>query len=230
MAASNSSSGLCFLEASKQFQAKRISEEEYYRHILAHCTGYLHEEDDDIDLSPSLSLSSLYSTDPFAYAVQCFMKRKDFVKDISPFEDAFKALDKQDVQAIQEAAGKVDNQPHQEQIKKFFHKILAFRALQLRKAKVLKYCLDVGGFPYESYFEDEADDVREEEDPLTFKVLEESHFRRLYPRKSTNAGDGEDDDGFDIDASDMSAHERDRRERERAAATFDKDGEFPVDW
>lgn len=77
MAASNSSPGLCFSQASQQFKAKEITEEEYYRHILAHCTGYLHDKDDD---SPSLSLSSLHSIDPFAYAVQCFMKRKEFIK------------------------------------------------------------------------------------------------------------------------------------------------------
>jgi len=71
------------------------------------------------------------------------------------------------VSTIQEAVAKLDDQPH---AKKLFYKILALRSLQLRKAKVLKYCLEVRGFPYEAYFEDEANEVREEEDPLTFKA------------------------------------------------------------
>jgi len=72
------SSSLCFREASQKFRDKEISEEEYYHNILAHCTSYLHEEDDD---EPSLArLSSLQWDDAFAYAVECFMKRKDFVK------------------------------------------------------------------------------------------------------------------------------------------------------
>jgi hypothetical protein len=70
----------------------------------------------------------------------------------------------------------------EDQHAKFLRKILALRALQLRKVEVLRYCLEVGGFPYEAYFEDEADNVREEDDPLTFKVslysatLENSRF------------------------------------------------------
>lgn len=60
------------------FRDKEISEEEYYHSILAHCTGYLHDEDDD-EPSPA-RLSSLQWDDAFAYAVECFMKRKDFVK------------------------------------------------------------------------------------------------------------------------------------------------------
>ncbi|KAK4210141.1 hypothetical protein QBC37DRAFT_377336 [Rhypophila decipiens] len=215
---SSSSSSLCLSEASQKFKDKTITQEEYYQHILAHCTGYLHDEDDDSELSQP---SSLQDTDPFAYAVQCFMKRKDFIKNNTPLEEAFKALDQQDVQAIKGAAAKLDGKQHAQ---KFLYQILALRALQLRKARVLKYCLDMGGFPYEAYFEDEADRVREEKDPLTFKVLEESQFSKLYPRKEEENEQGEDDD------SSLGAEERDRRERDRAAAAFDEGGEFPVDW
>ena len=95
------------------------------------------------------------------------MLKADIPLDITPLYDAFQALSNQDVSTIQEAVAKLDDQP---QAKKFLHKILALRSLQLRKAGVLKYCLEVGGFPYEAYFEDEADGVREEEDPLTFHV------------------------------------------------------------
>jgi len=180
------SSSLCFHEASQKFKEKEINEEEYYHNILAHCMGYLHDEDDDVPW-PSLSVSSLEWDDPFAFAVECFMKRKDFVtgtstygtpfslqdprvikieySDIAPFEDSFKAIANQDVRAIEEATTRL-----QDQHANFLRKILALRALQLRKAEVLKYCLDLGGFPYEAYFEDEADTVREEDDPLVFKV------------------------------------------------------------
>jgi len=69
---------LCFHQASQKFKDGDIGEEEYYHDILAHCTGYLHDEDDD---DPSLSRpSTLQSDDAFAYAVQCFMKTKDFIK------------------------------------------------------------------------------------------------------------------------------------------------------
>ncbi|KAM7183848.1 hypothetical protein V8F33_013344 [Rhypophila sp. PSN 637] len=216
---------LCFTQASQKFKDKEISEEEYYHNVLAHCSGYLHDEDDDGD--PSLShMSSLQSDDVFAYSVQCFMKRKDFIQDITPLENAFKALDNQDLPTIQRAVALLeDNQ--QQHAKKFLLKLLALRALQLRKAEVLKYCFDIGGFPYEAYFEDEADKVHGDEDPETFKVLEESHFRKIYPRKVKV---GNEDDDYDMDESDLTAEERDFKERLRAAMTFDKGGEFPVDW
>ncbi|KAM7187326.1 hypothetical protein V8F33_011316 [Rhypophila sp. PSN 637] len=221
---SSSSSSLCFSEASQTFKDKNITQDEYYQHILAHCTGYLHDEDEDSELSQP---SSLQDTDPFAYAVQCFMKRKDFIKDNTPLEEAFKALDQQDVQTIQGAAAKLDGEQHAQ---KFLYQILALRALQLRKARVLKYCLDMGGFPYEDYFEDEADRVREDKDPLTFKVLEESQFRKVYPRKEERHDQGEGHGDSDISDSSLGAEERDRRERDRAAAAFDEGGGFPVDW
>jgi hypothetical protein len=80
-------------------------------------------------------------------------------------DDAFKALPNQDLQAIEKATTKLEDRNA-----KFLREILALRAVQLRKAEVLRYCLELGGFPYGSCFEDEADMVRQENDPLTFKV------------------------------------------------------------
>lgn len=55
--------------------------------------------------------------------------------------------------------------------------------------------------------------------------MEASHFRKVYPRK-VKAGDEDDV----IGDSNLGAAERDMREGERMAATFDKGGEFPVEW
>ena len=78
-------------------------------------------------------------------------------------------------------------------------------------------------FPYSSDFEDEADRVDEHKNPETFQVLEESHFRRIYPRKPprirANSKDctyGDDNDEKDKDTN--------------PAAVFDAGGRYPVDW
>jgi hypothetical protein len=101
----------------------------------------------------------------------------------------------------------------------------AFLALQERRADVLKLCLDKGNFPYESYFEDEANMVGPEKDPETFKVLEESHFRKIYPRKDKSLG------GLGEDES-PALSRRAEREKEllERAAQFDEGGSHPVDW
>jgi hypothetical protein len=71
------SQSFCFREASRKFKYAEISEEDYYHNILAHCAGYLHDEDED---EPSPRISSLRWDDAFAFTVECFMKRKDFIK------------------------------------------------------------------------------------------------------------------------------------------------------
>jgi hypothetical protein len=56
--------------------------------------------------------------------------------------------------------------------------------LQDRRSDILKLCLDQGGFAYEHCFEDAADSFQNaNDDPETFKVLEESEFRKIYPRQ-----------------------------------------------
>ena len=72
--------------------------------------------------------------------------------------------------------------PLNEEHAKCARKSISFLALQERQAEVLEFFLDEGGFPYESYFEDGANRVKEGDDPDTFRVLEESRFRVIYPR------------------------------------------------
>ena len=49
----------------------------------------------------------------------------------------------------------------------------------------LSFCLDQGGFAFEHYFEEAADRFQNaSDDPETFKVLEESEFRKQYPRQA----------------------------------------------
>jgi hypothetical protein len=66
--------------------------------------------------------------------------------------------------------------------------------------------------------------------------LEESQFRKVYPRKEKNlAGNmaGDEDDGMEMIEGDdfaVGIPERASGKRDEIAATFDKDGKFPVDW
>lgn len=60
-------------------------------------------------------------------------------------------------------------------------KSLALLACQERRADVLKFCLDQGGFPIEASFEDEAESVDAERDPETFNTLQQSRqFRQIH--------------------------------------------------
>jgi hypothetical protein len=104
-------------------------------------------------------------------------------------------------------------------------------ALQERRADVLKMCLDAGGFSYENYFQDEANRLDPNKDPETDKVLEESDFRKKYPRKrwipweergakKEERDSGEESDGEDEDNDDW----------EVDIAAFDEGGEFEIDW
>ena len=88
-------------------------------------------------------------------------------------------------------------------------KALAFLALQDRRADVLLFCLQRGRFPYESYFEDEANRVDRKQDERTFQVLEDSEFRKLHPRKRKD----------DVQNSDSD---------EDPAEVFDEGGSHPV--
>ena len=86
-----------------------------------------------------------------------------------------------------------------EELAKYLRRMLAMRALLDRRPDVLKFCFDRGGFGYWEKFRDEANLVRHG-DPKTRAVIEESEFRRLYPRS---------DD---------------------PSAAFDVGGAYPVDW
>ncbi|KAI1075723.1 hypothetical protein F5B20DRAFT_559161 [Whalleya microplaca] len=203
MASSTSSNkSLCFLEAFRERQQGNISEEEYYHYLLGHCTGPLHERDESD--GPRIDWE-LLEVDPFGYAVRCWAQGMDqYVKDVTPFEQVFAAHRTRNVESVKARLNAID-----ERHAKPLRKLLALRALLDRQPEVLKLCLDMGGFAYESYFEDEANRVKEEVDPETFKVLEGSEFRKLYPRRNKEDLDDDDDE---------------------PSGVFDEGGTHPVDW
>jgi hypothetical protein len=84
--------------------------------------------------------------------------------------------------------------------------------LQDRRSAILKLCLDQGGFPFEHYFEDAAN---ASDDPETFKVLEESRFRKIFPRR-VPPGEGDSEEEFE--------GEKD------PSAVFDQGSRLPVNW
>jgi hypothetical protein len=89
-------------------------------------------------------------------------------------------------------------------------------ALLERRAAVLKLCLDQGGSAFEHYFEDAANEMQDaNDDPETFRVLEESGLRKIYPRLAPRPDE---------------ADEEDSEEDENPAAVFDEGGRLPVDW
>lgn len=128
--------------------------------------------------------------------------------DAKPFEEVFTAFRTGTVEDVKAKLAPLD-----EKYVGDIRKSLALYALQCRRADVLKLCLDKGGFAYEHYFEDEADRVDPKTDPKTFKVLEKSHFRQLYPRLT-----GPPDDGYDPNGS------------YHPERVFDRGGKYPVDW
>ena len=67
--------------------------------------------------------------------------------------------------------------------------------------------------------------VRADKDPTTFKVLEESEFRKIYPRKDKIPG------GLGQDKSPALSRKAEReKELLERAARFDEGGSHPVDW
>jgi hypothetical protein len=71
---------------------------------------------------------------------------------------------------------------------------LAHLALEDRKAETLKWLLDEGGVWNALGFEHEANCVDEATDPETFKVIEESDFRKLWPRRPPTPAEERDPD------------------------------------
>ena len=97
----------------------------------------------------------------------------------------------------------------------YVRKSLAMLALQDRRSGILRLCFDQGGFAFEHYFVDAADKLQKSDDPETFKVLEESKFRELYPRRAPRTEE---------DSEEESEGEEDPSE------VFDQGGRLPVDW
>lgn len=88
--------------------------------------------------------------------------------------------------------------------------------------------MDKGDFPFESYFEDEANVVVSEKDPETFDVLEKSRFRKIYPRKAQGVGNVRTLKARTVGKTKRQIeHEQEVLDR---AARFDVGGSHPVDW
>ncbi|EMR65847.1 hypothetical protein UCREL1_7166 [Eutypa lata UCREL1] len=173
VAAEKLPSSMCFLEAWAARHYEKISGEEYYRHVFAHLTGTFHKADETDE-----DVRMLKRNDPFAYSVL------DSAKKMGRIEEDIKA--------------RVDGM--QESRVPYALRMLAMQALLDRRPGILKICLDRGGFEYESNFVDRANTLNEEKDPETFKVFQESNFRKLHPR------------------------------RQHPAFATDVGGKYPVDW
>jgi hypothetical protein len=163
---------LCFMEAFKEKRKGNITEEEYIHHLLSHCKGVTHDEDEKI----TGVYVELSDKDPFGYSLRCWALDM-MLNDITPIENVFTAYRTGDVDEVQASMARLSDE-HATLVRKS----LSMLALQDRRAGVLKLCLDQGGFAYEHYFEDAANQVSESEDPETFEVLENSRFRQIYPR------------------------------------------------
>lgn len=135
----------------------------------------------------------------------------DALQDSAPFEEVFTAYRTGDVDEVKACLARLS-----EKHAGFVRKSLATLALQDRRSRILKLCFDQGGFAYEHWFEDAANKFQNaSDDPETFKVLEESRFRQLYPRKAPRTK-ADSEEGLEGE--------------EDPSAVFDKGGEFPVDW
>ena len=140
--------------------------------------------------------------------------------DATPVEDVFKTYRKG---SADETKQKLEALP--KEYEQGIRKSQAFLTLQDRRADIVKLYLEKGDFPYELYFEDEANRVGPKEDPETFKVLEESHFRKVYPRRDKSPGSSRKKNC--PGPSGKTKWEKELLER---AGRFDEGGSHPVDW
>ncbi|KAH8667476.1 hypothetical protein BGZ60DRAFT_409339 [Tricladium varicosporioides] len=187
---------LCFLEAFRQKKAGVITEEEYINHLLAHCEGVEHEGDDWQNTD-----YELLKADPFGYSVQLWALKMESIKDAKPFKEVFAAYRTGDIPEIKAKLDKL-NEEHAG----YARESLAMLALQDRRSKVLKFCFDEG-FTFHGFFIDASNEFQNaNNDPDTFKVLEESKMRELYPRCPPSVEDNKPpekdfDEGGDYEVS-----------------------------
>ncbi|EON63462.1 hypothetical protein W97_02690 [Coniosporium apollinis CBS 100218] len=140
-----------------------------------------------------------------------FLTRGNTFSDATPFENVFAAYRTGDVDQVKASLDRL-----RDEHANYLRKSLAVLALQARRSGILKLCLYQGGFAFESYFVDAADKFQNaSDDPETFKVLEESRFRELYPRSTARTEE---------DSEEESEGEEDPSE------VFDEGGKLPVDW
>ena len=225
-----------FLEAYRLKNAQKISWDQYIEHLFARSRGIRHIDDD-----PKFEHWELRDEDAFGYAIwrwcktvptmegkhctvaptSIFAKQVLFeVADVTPFENVFKTYRKE---SVNEVSKNLEALPRE--YEPGIRKSLSFLALQDRRADVLKLCIEKGDFPFESYFEDEANTVKPGEDPETYKVLEESHFRKVYPKRDQSPGLV-----GSVKALELSGNYKQNQERRERARKFDEGGSHPVDW
>jgi hypothetical protein len=142
-----------------------------------------------------------------------------------PFEDVFKIYRRA---SVNDGNRKLEELP--QGCEQSIRKSLAFLGLQERRADALSFCLEKKDFPYESYFEDEANSVNLEKDPETFMVFETSHFQQIFPRKNETAGESRIDSNQSRFFKPTSSNSKNRQEVFDRAAKFDEGGSYPVDW
>jgi len=131
--------------------------------------------------------------------------------DSTLFENVFRAYRTGDVEEVKASLNQLSDEHAN-----YVRKSLAVLALQDRRSTILKLCLDQGGFAFEHYFEDAANRFQNaSDDPETFKVLEESRFRKLYPRPTPRA---------------KADSEQELEDEEDPSEVFDQGGRLPVDW
>ncbi|KAI1128705.1 hypothetical protein F5Y10DRAFT_240058 [Nemania abortiva] len=185
-------SSMCFQEAFAARIYDRINDEEYYRHVFAHLTGTSHKPDETED-----DIRYLKNNDPFAYSVLDSAKKMNRVEDATPFEQIFKAYKANDLEAIKSGVQKMqkDHVP-------YLLRMLAMGAMIDKRAEVLEFCLDKGGFQHEPNFVRMADIVTKEDEPEMFRALTGSGNK-----KRVSIGVGAD-----------------------IAAEIDIGGKWPVEW
>ncbi|KAJ9637274.1 hypothetical protein H2199_007561 [Coniosporium tulheliwenetii] len=125
---------------------------------------------------------------------------KRIVDDVTLFEDVFATYRTGDVDQVKASLARLTDEHA-----KYLRKSLAVLALQDRRSGILKLCLDQGGFAFEHYFVDAADKFQNaSDDPETFKVLEESKMRELYPRSAPHTEeDSEEESEGEEDPSEV---------------------------
>ncbi|KAF3059922.1 hypothetical protein GL218_04554 [Daldinia childiae] len=163
---------LCFRDAHWEKKMQRISDEEYYHHLLKHLTGETHENEhctaDDRGLA---------NTDPFGYEVQRVSREIDHSQDLATFERVFEAYR---TGSLEDVIAEHDS--FDEKYTKHIRRLLAMRSLRDRRADILRFCLKLAGFEYDFAFKWEANLVTKDDHPKTFEALEESPFRKVHPR------------------------------------------------
>ncbi|KAH8653764.1 hypothetical protein BX600DRAFT_471608 [Xylariales sp. PMI_506] len=173
------STPLCLLAAYEAYERREISEQEYRFQALSHLAGVVHDEDvsEDHRLLHTLGVSDLflYTTRDVSKEIKPINDAGMFKKIIAIFE-AYRAANLAEIERLHNSL-----EPY---LAPHIRRILASSALNDNKAGVLKFCLDLGGFKYDSPFITEAKfkgSPNLEFHPDIRAAMEGTEFRRLHP-------------------------------------------------